>query len=63
MLEAIRAAKGDEAADALLARVIHVDNVKDFYRDGRCIPSEEMFSLKFEDYNALKAEMLKVLSL
>ncbi len=63
MLEAIRAAKGDEVADALLAKVIHIENVKDFYDENRCKSSEEMFSLTFEDYNALKAEMLKVLSL
>lgn len=62
MLEAIRAAKGDEVADALLAKVIHIAEVKDFYDDVRCKPSAEMFSMKFEDYNALKAEMLQILS-
>lgn len=63
LLEAIRAAKGDEVADALLAKVIHIEDVKDFYDENRCKPSEEMFSLNYEDYNALKAEMLKLLSL
>ena len=63
LLEAIRAAKGDEVADALLAKVIHIAEVKDFYVGNRCKPAEELFSLKFEDYNALKAEMLQILSL
>ncbi len=63
LLEAIRAAKGDEVADALLAKVIHIADVKDFYDENRCKSSEEMFSLTFEDYNALKAEMLKILSI
>lgn len=46
------------AADALLAKVIHVAEVKEMGDK----TSEEMFSLKFEDYNALKAEMLEILS-
>ena len=59
LLEAIRASKGDEAADALLAKVFRVDEIKDLLYKS----SEEMFSLNFEDYNALKAEMLEILSM
>ena len=58
----MRADKGDEVADALLANVIHIAEVKDFYDNVRCKPSAEMFSMSFEDYNVLKAEMLKILS-
>lgn len=61
MLEAIRAKKGNEVVDALLKKVIHAGSIQDFWCQSKRKTSEELFSLSFEDYNELKAEMLRLL--
>ena len=59
LIEAIRREKGDDAADALIAKVFHVNNFATYYEDMKA--EKDIFSSDWNDFNDLKAEMLSVL--
>lgn len=57
-----RKVAGDEFANALIAKIIRFDGPSD-YRDGnRWKEADELFTLDWNDYNAVKEEMLIALS-
>lgn len=58
LLEALRAKKGDAAVDQVLKTVMRTDDINDFWHEPGLKPSEELFSLDWADFNALKSELL-----
>ena len=59
LIEAIRREKGDEVADALVAKVFHVKDMTTYYEDMKA--NKDLFSTDWNDFNSLKAEMLSIL--
>lgn len=59
VLEEIRRNKGDDTADALIAKVFFPGDLADFYANMHNNP-EKFFSRDWNRYNDLKAEMLNV---
>lgn len=59
LAEAIRLEKGDGVADSLIAKVFHVKDMTTYYEDMRA--GKDLFSTDWNDFNALKAEMLSIL--
>lgn len=50
---------GDEKADALLKKVLIFDDIRAYLKNGQCRHESELFSVDFDDYNAIKEEVLK----
>ena len=50
---------GDDKANELLKRVLIFDDIRTYVKDGRCRHESELFSTDFDDYNAVKEEILK----
>lgn len=61
LLEALRQKKGDDAVNQVIKTVMRTDDIKDFWCDAGWKPSEELFSLDWEDFNTAKAAALKLL--
>lgn len=59
LIEAIRSKKGDELADSLLTKVFFAKDVTTYYEDMKA--GKKLFSTDWNDFNALKAEMLAIL--
>ena len=59
MIEAIRRAKGDNVADALISKVFYVNDMTTYYEDMKA--NKALFSNNWNDFNSLKAEMLSIL--
>ena len=60
LIEAIRSKKGDEAADALLAKVFFVKDMTTYYNDMKA-DYTKLFTSDWSKFNDLKAEMLSIL--
>ena len=50
---------GDDKTTALLKRVLIFDDIRNYLSNGRCRHESELFSTDFDDYNAVKEEILK----
>lgn len=62
LLETLRERKGQEAVDELLKKVMRIHSVSEFFHAGNeWKRNDELFSLDWEDFNALKATLLKLL--
>lgn len=59
LIEDIRRKKGDELADTLLTKVFFAKDVTTYYEDMKA--GKKLFSTDWNDFNALKAEMLAIL--
>lgn len=59
MMEEIRRQKGDEFADALIAKVFYASDITTYYDDIKA--GKQLFSTSWYDFNELKAEMLSIL--
>lgn len=59
LLNRYREKHGDDKANELLKRVLIFDDIRTYVKDGRCRHESELFSTDFDDYNAVKEEILK----
>ncbi len=50
---------GDEMTDALLKKVLIFEDIRTYVNNGKCRHESELFSVDFDDYNAIKEEVLK----
>ena len=61
LLNRYREKHGDDKTTALLKRVLIFDDIRNYLSNGRCRHESELFSTDFDDYNAVKEEILKCL--
>ena len=61
LLSAYREKRGADAASELLKRVFIIDDVRNYLDNGVCRDESELFSVNYEDYDAIKREILEAL--
>lgn len=61
LLEELRERKGDEQVDAMIKRLLKVETMDEFLVNNWWKPTEELFTLDWNEYDALKAEVLEML--
>lgn len=61
LLEMLREKHGDSAVTDALKNVLHTTDIHDFWREGSPLPSEQLFSLSWKDYDDAKAAILHML--
>lgn len=62
LLRRLAEKRGEDAVRKVLRHVLRTERVEDFWHDGGLLPSEQLFSLTYADYEAAKAETLRLLA-
>ena len=61
LLEELREQKGDAPVDAMIKRLLKVETMDEFLVNNWWKPTEELFTLDWNEHDALKAEVLELL--